>query len=177
MYYWKQCMIYATLCLPWGEVFRERPRPALANVELGSNSRRQRVGGISKDIFERRMATGSDSSSLLLSLDANKFVLLSVFTFVERICPKIWAEPPPKGEKISTFGYRPSLKRSLSVGYGLCFVKVFPLLKKQHFQIPIWSGGWDEYCYLLKTITIITIIISFDRSQKNRWNEKLYQNC
>ena len=59
-------MIYAVLCLPRGEGLGERSRPALANVDLSSNSWRQRVGGISKDIFERRMATGSDSSSLLL---------------------------------------------------------------------------------------------------------------
>ena len=117
------------------------------------------VGGIGKDIFERRMATGSDSSSLLLyfssALTLTKFVLLSVFTFVERVCPTIWAEPPPKSEKISTSGYRPSLKRSLSVGYGPCFVKVFPLLKKQHSQIPIWSGWWEEYCYLLMITTFL----------------------
>ena len=35
----------------------------------------------------------------MICLDATKFVLLSVFTFIETIWPKIWAKPLPMNEK------------------------------------------------------------------------------
>lgn len=38
---------------------------------------------ISKSVFERRMSTGSEDLSLLIYLDAMKFVLLGFFTLVE----------------------------------------------------------------------------------------------
>ena len=45
------------------------------------------------------MSIGSEVFFILKHLDATKFVFLSVFTIIERICPKIWAKPPSKNEK------------------------------------------------------------------------------
>ena len=42
------------------------------------------IGSISKSVFGRRMSTGSEDFSLLICLDAIKFVLLSFFTVVEK---------------------------------------------------------------------------------------------
>ena len=50
------------------------------------------LGRLSKDVFERRTSTGSEAFSLIIRLDANKFVLASVFILVETILPKLWAK-------------------------------------------------------------------------------------
>lgn len=48
----------------------------------------------------RRRSTRTDALSVLIYLDATKFVLLRVFTLTETICPaKIWAKPRPKNAK------------------------------------------------------------------------------
>ena len=44
-------------------------------------------------------STGSESFSLEICLDATKFVLLSFFTLITTICPKIWAKTLPKNVK------------------------------------------------------------------------------
>ena len=65
--------------------------------------------GLSKGVFERRTSTGSESFSLLISLDATKFVLLSVYSerndLLENLF-KIMAQDCKK----STSGWRVSLK-------------------------------------------------------------------
>ena len=48
------------------------------------------------DWVECVTATGSKAISLFTSLDATKFVLISVITLIEMICPKIWTKPRPK---------------------------------------------------------------------------------
>ena len=45
------------------------------------------------------MWTGSERFSLLICLDVTKFVLLSVFTLIETICPKICSKSRLKGAK------------------------------------------------------------------------------
>ena len=57
------------------------------------------LGNLSKDVFEQRTLTRSDSFSLLICLDSIKFLLLSVFTLKDTICPKILAKPLPKNAK------------------------------------------------------------------------------
>ena len=51
----------------------------------------------------RHTSTGSEALSLLICLDANKFVLLSFFTIITTalttIYPKIWAKTLPKNVK------------------------------------------------------------------------------
>ena len=54
---------------------------------------------VSTDVFERRTSIESKAFSLLICLDAIKFVLPSVFTLIETICPQIWAKPLPKNSE------------------------------------------------------------------------------
>jgi len=60
--------------------------------------------GLSKGVFERRTSTGSEVFSLIVCLDATKFVLISVFILVETIWPKILAKPLPQERKGATSG-------------------------------------------------------------------------
>ena len=43
---------------------------------------------ITKGVFKRRKSTGSEDFSKLISLDATKFVLLSVFSLTDTIFPQ-----------------------------------------------------------------------------------------
>ena len=45
------------------------------------------------------MSTGSERFSLLICLDVTKLVLLSVFTLIKTICPKICSKSWLKGAK------------------------------------------------------------------------------
>ena len=51
------------------------------------------------DVFARRTSTGSDPFSLLIYLNATKFVFLNVFTPIETILPKIRSESRLKSAK------------------------------------------------------------------------------
>ena len=58
----------------------------------GSEKRRQeRLETLSfgSEVFVRRASTGSEPFSFLICLDATKFVLPSVFTLKEAVCPNI----------------------------------------------------------------------------------------
>ena len=44
---------------------------------------------LSKDVFERRTSTDSEAFSLFICLDANKFVLLSFFSLIKTIYPRV----------------------------------------------------------------------------------------
>ena len=66
---------------------------------------------LSKDVFGRGTSTGSESFSLLICLDANKFVFLRIFSLTESICLNIWSKSRPKIGKKSTSGWRASLKK------------------------------------------------------------------
>ena len=59
------------------------------------------LANLSKDVFERRTSTGSKDFSLLICLDANKFVLLSFFSLIKTIYPRVSTEPLPNGAKSS----------------------------------------------------------------------------
>ena len=58
-------------------------------ARLKSSSRLKRIGSLISDVSERHTSTGSEPFSLLICLDATKFVLLSVFTLIETICLRI----------------------------------------------------------------------------------------
>ena len=47
------------------------------------------IGSLSSDVLERRTSTGSERFSLLICLDANKFVLRSVLNLKKTISPRI----------------------------------------------------------------------------------------
>ena len=50
----------------------------------------RKLGSLSKEVFERPMSTGSEALSLLICLEATKFVFFSAFSLIETICLKIW---------------------------------------------------------------------------------------
>ena len=53
----------------------------------------------SKDVFERRTSTGSEAFSLFICLDANKFVLLSFFSVLKTIYPRVSTKTLPNDTK------------------------------------------------------------------------------
>ena len=57
------------------------------------------TGSLSKDVFEGRTSTGSEPFSLFICLDANKFVLLSFFSLIKRIYPRVSNKPLPNDAK------------------------------------------------------------------------------
>jgi len=64
------------------------------NVVVGA-----KLGSLSKDVFEGRTSTGSEPFSLFICLDANKFVLLSFFSLMKRIYPRVSNKPLPNNAK------------------------------------------------------------------------------
>ena len=54
---------------------------------------------LSKDVFERRMSTGSEIFSLTICLDAKKFVLISFFSLIWTIYLRVSTKPPPNDAK------------------------------------------------------------------------------
>ena len=59
------------------------------------------IGSLSRDVFERRTSTGSELFSLLVCLDANKFVLLSFFSPLKTIYSRVSTKPLPNDAKSS----------------------------------------------------------------------------
>ena len=57
------------------------------------------IGTLSKDVFERRTSTGSEAFSLFICLDANKLVLLSFFSLLKTIYPRVSTKPLPSDTK------------------------------------------------------------------------------
>ena len=57
------------------------------------------IGSLSKDVFEGRTSTGGEPFSLFICLDANKFVLLSFFSLMKRIYPRVSNKPLPNNAK------------------------------------------------------------------------------
>ena len=57
------------------------------------------LGSLSKDVFEGRTSTGSEPFSLFICLDANKFVLLSFFSLMKRIYPRVSNKSLPNDAK------------------------------------------------------------------------------
>ena len=57
------------------------------------------IGTLSKDVLERRTSTGSEALSLFICLDANKLVLLSFFSLLKTIYPRVSTEPLPNDAK------------------------------------------------------------------------------
>ena len=57
------------------------------------------IGTLRKDVFERRPSTGSEAFSLFICLDANKLVLLSFFSLLKTIYPRVSTKPLPNDAK------------------------------------------------------------------------------
>ena len=71
---------------------------SLTDFELNSDCSQSKA----ETFFERRTSTGSEPFSLLLYLDATKFLLLRFFFFSlkETICPKVYSKSRFKSAKI-----------------------------------------------------------------------------
>ena len=59
----------------------------------------QLLGNLSKDVFERRTSTGSEAFFLFLCLDAIKFSLLTFFSLLKTIYPRVLTKPLPNDAK------------------------------------------------------------------------------
>ena len=57
------------------------------------------LGSLSKDVFERRTSAGSEVFSLFICLDTTKFVLLSFFSPIKTIYPRVSTKPQPNAAK------------------------------------------------------------------------------
>ena len=57
------------------------------------------LGKLSKDVFELRTSTGSEAFSLFICLEANKFVLLTLFSLIKTISPRVSTKPLPNDAK------------------------------------------------------------------------------
>ena len=62
-------------------------------------TRQSRSWSLRRDVFEGCTSTGSEPFTLLIRLDATKFVFLSVFTLKETICPRICSKSLLKSGK------------------------------------------------------------------------------
>ena len=71
------------------------------------------VGSLSSDDFERRTSTGSEPFSLLICLDATKFILLKCFYSYKHDLLKKLFKVTAQECKRSTFGSSASLKKTL----------------------------------------------------------------
>ena len=57
------------------------------------------VAQLKQHVFERCKSTESEAFSRLICLDANKFVLLSFFSLIKTIYPRVWTKPQPNDAK------------------------------------------------------------------------------
>ena len=73
--------------------------PMKSLSQLYKTLRRMSIGNLSKNVFEPRTSTGSEAFSLLICLDANKFVLLSFFSLIKTIYQRASTEPLPSDAK------------------------------------------------------------------------------
>ena len=83
---------------PVGDTSSETGIPVISLYRLLTD-RVETLGNLSKDVFERRTSTGSEVFSLLICLDANKFVLLSFSSLKKTIYPRVSTEPLPNDTK------------------------------------------------------------------------------
>ena len=57
------------------------------------------IGNLSKDVFERRTSPGSEAFFLFICLDAIKFSLLTFFSLLKTIYPRVLTKPLPNDAK------------------------------------------------------------------------------
>ena len=60
-----------------------------------------KIGNLSKDVFEQRTSTGSEAFFLFICLDAIKFSLLTFFSLLKTIYPRVLTKPLPNDSKRS----------------------------------------------------------------------------
>ena len=90
-------------------LFRTLNRPTIGHLHEGGRTKFPTpgapqvvfLGSLSRDVFERPTSTGSELFSLLVCLDANKFVLLSLFSPLKTIYSRVSTKPLPNDAKSS----------------------------------------------------------------------------
>ena len=97
---WKLSSTTDWLMSAWKNVSWGHPFGLLAVrwLDIGQASSRS-IGSLSSDVFDCLTSTGSEPFSLLVCLNATKFVLLSVFTILETIWPKVCSKSRLKSAK------------------------------------------------------------------------------
>ena len=105
---WRPCVLHTNL--------NNNRTPAITIIGAPFTVLTSGVLSLSGDVFERRTSTGSEPFSLLICLGANKFVLLSVFTLKETICPNICSKSRLKSAKGSLSVWRASFKNVAASG-------------------------------------------------------------
>ena len=70
---------------------------------------------LSKDVFERYTSTGSEAFYLFTRLDAIKFVLLTFFSLIKTIHPRVSTKPPSNDAK------KPGFRLTSVVQKRCCF--------------------------------------------------------
>ena len=119
--------------------------------------KRELIGNLSKDVFERRTSTGSEAFSLLICLDANKFVLLSFFSLIKTIYQRVSTEPLPN-----------DAKSPLPVEVRRSKTLLLKLPNTSAMTRRIRScGSWS----LVPFVTLSTVIDNLDRSKHTRMHE------
>ena len=74
-------------------------RDSTGRGEERPGRRRLVIGSLSKDVFERRTSSRSETFSLFICVDANKVVLLSFFSLIRTIYPRVSTKPLPNDAK------------------------------------------------------------------------------
>ena len=97
---WKLSSTTDWLMSAWKNVSWGHPFGLLAVrwLDIGQASSRS-IGSFSSDVFDCLTSTGSEPFPLLVCLNATKFVLLSVFTILETISPKVCSKSRLKSAK------------------------------------------------------------------------------
>ena len=99
------------------------------------------LGSLSKDVFEGRTSTGSEPFSLFICLDANKFVLLSFFSLIKRIYPRVSNKPLPNDAK----GPLPvDVRRSTTLLLELPITKLRETARSRVTHDSDGSRSWDK---------------------------------
>ena len=116
-----------------------------------------RLGSLSKDVFERHTSTGSDALSLFKGHGANKFVLLSFFSLIKTIYPRVWTKPLPNAAKSPL----PSLKNAVAKApYYLSNSgkKIASLLYFFHFSVVFFIKAFNKrQCFTVQILSIISL--------------------
>ena len=109
-----------------------------------------------QDVFERQTSPGSEVFSLLICLDANKFVFLrSAFLLTEMVCLKIWSKSRPKIAK------RPAQRTGNADVTGSNPVEALICFRLLLSNCLNWKIYCDDHSSLSSTTAVQKWIISY----------------
>ena len=106
------------------------------------------IGSLSKDVFERRTSTGSEAFSLFICLDTTKFVLLSFFSPIKTIYPRVSTKPQSNAAKsplpvdVRRCVYCVSLIKSMLRCWVVQYSETRPLHRVQYHQTEVIQPSW-----------------------------------